>query len=254
MKLQMTSTNRTIVAMLVVAALAAAFWILLLSPKREQVAELGKQVAELKSSLALHEAEAAEAEEARRQFPAQYRRLVVLGKAVPGDDDVASLLVQLTGVAGKAGGTFRDISLSSEGGGGEAAAPAAAPGGTPASATEAAASLLPLGATIGPAGLGVMPYTISFDGSFFEIADFIKELDALVKTGRDEVTVKGRLVTIDSFSLSAEADGGFPNLQASFSVTTFLTPPGQGVGGDALPATPGASTATPAATTLGGTP
>jgi Tfp pilus assembly protein PilO len=255
MKLQMSSANRTIVAMLVVAALAAAFWILLLSPKREEASELATQIAEVQSSLALHQAEAAEAEEARRQFPADYRRLVVLGKAVPGDDDVASLLVQLNGVAGKAGGTFRDISLSSEGSGGEAAAPAAA-GGAPVSATEAAASLLPLGATIGPAGLGVMPYTISFDGSFFEIADFIEGLDSLVETGGegDEISVKGRLVTVDSFSLSADASGGFPVLQASFSVTTYLTPPGEGIGGGASPASTGLSTATPAATTLGGAP
>jgi Tfp pilus assembly protein PilO len=252
MKLQMSSTNRTIVAMLVLAALAIAFWTLLLSPKREEASELSAQASELRSSLALHQAEVVEAEEARRQFPAEYRRLVVLGKAVPGDDDVASLLVQLNGISAKAGGTFRNIGLAGEGSGEEAEAPAAS-AGAPVSATEAAASLLPLGASVGPAGLGVMPYTISFDGNFFEIADFIKGLDSLVKTSEGEVSVKGRLVTVDGFSLAADPNQGFPSLQASFAVTTYLTPPDQGIAAGGLSGL-GAATATPAAATLGGAP
>lgn len=252
---QMSSANRTIVAMLVIAALAIAFWVLLLGPKREEAGKLETQANELRSSLALHQAEVAEAEEARRQFPAEYRRLVVLGKAVPGDDDVASLLVQLDGVSGTTGGTLRDISLSEGAGGGEPAVPpTSTPGGAPASPTEAAASLLPLGASIGPAGLAAMPYTISFDGDFFEIADFIEGLDSLVKTRDGEVTVKGRLVTVDSFSLSADSAAGFPALNASFSVTTYLTPPSEGIAGGESPTAPDPSTATPAATTLGGAP
>jgi len=253
MKLQGSSANRTLVAMLVVAALAIAFWVLLLGPKREEASKLSAQADEVRASLALHQAEVAEAEEAKREFPVAYRRLVVLGKAVPGDDDVASLLVQVKGLSDRAKGRFRDIALASEGGGGEAPPPATESSGTPVSATEATASLLPLGATIGPAGLGVMPYSISFDGNFFQIADFIHGLDSLVKTKHGTVTVKGRLVTVDSFSLAADPNGGFPALQASFEVTTYLTPPGEGLsaGGDA--GALGAPSATPAATTLGGT-
>lgn len=250
MKLQTSAANRAIIAMLVLAALAAAFWVLLLSPKREELGKLDAQVVELRTTLAQHQAEVVEAEAARAEFPAEYRRLVVLGKAVPGDDDVASLLVQVNRVADEAGGTLRDVELSATESS-ESAAPPAPPGGT-ASATEVAASLMPLGAAIGPAGLGVMPYTLSFDGSFFEIADFIAGLDSLVDTGKGEVAVKGRLVTIDGFSLNALGEG-FPALEASFSVTTYLTPPSQGVTGGATPGAPGEA-AIPAATSLGGAP
>ena len=93
--------------------------------------------------------------------------------------------------------------------------------------TEAAAALLPLGATIGPAGLGVMPYKLSFSGSFFQIADFIAEIDSLVHDSGEQVDVEGRLVTLNGFSLTEEQDRGFPYLNASFSVTTYLTPPGR---------------------------
>jgi Tfp pilus assembly protein PilO len=257
MKLNAKSTNGLIVAMLAVAALAVAFWILLLSPKREEAAKLGTEIEQVQGSLAQHRQEAALALEARESFPADYQRLVVLGKAVPGDDDTASFLVQVNRIAGAAGVKFRNLELSAAAGG-EAEAPAAPPvaaaTGTPVSATEAAASLLPLGATVGPAGLAVMPYTLTFDGSFFEIADFIKGMDSLVETGEQQVSVDGRLVTIDGFQLSAASNAGFPALQATFSVTTYLTPPTQGVTAGATPEAPAPAGATPVASTTGGAP
>jgi len=250
------SSNVTIVAMVVVAALAIAFWMLAIGPKREEAAALGQEVEQVEASLAAHRAEVAEAEAAREEFPADYQKLVVLGKAVPGDDDVASLLVQMNDISARAGVYFRNIQLSAAAGGAEEApaAPAAPEAGTPVSATEAAASLMPLGAAVGPAGLAVMPYTLTFDGGFFQIADFIKGLDSLVKTDREGVLVDGRLLTIDGFSLSADQESGFPALEASFSVTTYLTPPNEGVTGGATPESPAGEIATPAATTTGGAP
>lgn len=252
MKLQLKSSNALIVAMLAVAALAVAFWMLVLSPKREEASKLGEQVQQLEGSLAQHRQEAASAAEAREEFPANYRQLVVLGKAVPGDDDTASLLVEVNHIADRAGVKFRDLELSGEGG--ESEAPPVASSATPVSATEAAASLLPLGAKVGHAGLGVMPYTLVFDGSFFEVADFIKEIDSMVRTESQDVTVDGRLVTLDGFSLAADANEGFPELDATFAVTTYLTPPSQGVTAGATAVAPAAETAAQVATTTGGAP
>jgi Tfp pilus assembly protein PilO len=253
MKLQMSSKNSAIVAVAVLAALGIAFWVLLLSPKRDEAKKLDAQAAQLKSSLAQHQAEVAEAEAAKEEFPAEYQKLVVVGKAVPGDDELASLLVQLNHIADRTGGTFSNIKLTAEGG---AAEPTAAPpaSGASASPTEVAASLLPLGATIGPAGLAVMPYDVTFDGQFFQIADFIAGLDSLVKTKAGTVRVDGRLVTIDGFALEASPEKGFPALQASFALTTYLTPPGESATGGTTPETPGAEGATPAATTIGAAP
>jgi Tfp pilus assembly protein PilO len=264
MKTGMKSSSGPIVAILAIVALAAAFWVLALSPKREEAKKLGAQVEEAKASLATHRAEAAQALEARRTFPVNYQQLVVLGTAVPGGDETASLLVQLNQIADHAGVQFSDFKLNSSGGGAAPAAPAApAPAasgggaGTPASnlvpPTEAAASLLPLGATVGPAGLAVMPYSLTFEGSFFKVADFIKGLDSLVKTKNARVAVDGRLITVNGFKL-APGPNGFPELTASFSVTTYLTPPSQGATAGATPAAPAPSTATPASTTTGGAP
>lgn len=252
MKLQLKSSNALIVAMLAIAGIAIAFWMLALSPKREEATKLGEQVEQLEASLAQHQQEAASAEEARDEFPANYRQLVVLGKAVPGDDDTASLLVEVNRIAEKAGVEFRDLELTADGG--EAEAPAVASTGTPVSATEAEASLLPLGAKVGHAGLGVMPYTLIFDGSFFEVADFIKGMDAMVRAKSGDVSVDGRLVTLDGFSLVADENLSFPQLDATFSVTTYLTPPSQGVTGGATEAAPATEVAAPVAAVTGGAP
>ncbi len=253
MKVSGKSSNLAILTMLIFAALVAAFWMLAMKPKREESAALGEEIELVESSLAQHRAEIATGEEARKQFATDYQKLVVLGKAVPGDDDTASLLVQVSGIAKRSKVKFRDIQLNASGGGEEAESVAPAPGGTPVSATEAAASLLPLGASLGPAGLGVMPYSLTFEGSFFHIADFIKGLDTLVGTESEKVVVDGRLLTIDGFSLAAHEVRGFPYLQANFAVTTYLTPPSQGITGGATPGSPGAE-ATPASTTTGATP
>jgi Tfp pilus assembly protein PilO len=255
----MSSSNRLIVSILGIAAIAIAFWILALSPKRTEAGELAGQVGELQASLVEAQAKVTEAVAAKREFPSDYRQLVVLGKAAPAGDETASLLVELNRVADRAGVKFESIQLS--GSGETAPAPAPVPAAPPASSaasgvpaaatvppTEVAASLTPLGASIGPAGLAVMPYNLAFSGDFFHVADFIKEIDSLVGTGT-QVAVDGRLVTLDGFALNAGGEDGFPQLKATFAVTTFVTPPNQGITAGATPTAPAPSIATPAAVT-----
>ncbi len=243
----------TIVSLLGIAALAVAFWMLLLSPKRDDAAKLSEQIEQAEATLAQHRTEIASAEVARKQFPVDYQKLVVLGKAVPAGDETASLLVQMNGIAKHAHVQFANFHLSPAGGSSEAAPPVSSSTGTSISPTEAAASLLPLGATIGPAGLAVMPYELTFDGDFFQIANFIEGLDAMVKTQNEKVMVNGRLITIGGFNL-LEGESGFPSLIATFTVTTYVTPPGEGVTAGASPSSPLEASATPASTTTGGAP
>jgi len=113
-----------------------------------------------------------------------------------------------------------------------------------------------------------MPYTLKFTGDFFRIANFIHGVDALVKTSNSHVAVNGRLVTINGFSLGPQTGKSFPNLEVTFAVTTYLTPPGQGTTAGATPSAPSSATAipsstpatsspstsTPASTTTGGSP
>lgn len=251
MKLDLKSSKAVIVGAVLVVVAGIAFWMLAVSPKKDEAAKLDREAASLETSLALHQGEVTQGEAARERFADDYQKLVVLGQAVPGDDDTASLLVQVSRIAEKTDVYFREIKLSSEGGGEEAPAPAPTEGASP---TEATASLLPLGSSVGPAGLAVMPYTLTFEGNFFTIADFIARLDSLVKTENEDVLVDGRLITVDGFSLAPDPEKGFPALEGSFAVTTYLTPPGEGLTGGATPTSPETTVATPAAATIEGTP
>jgi Tfp pilus assembly protein PilO len=260
----MKGEKRLLAVVLAVVVLAGAFWMQLLSPKREEASKLGKQVETLEVSLSQHEAEVANALAAKKEFPVNYSQLVVLGKAAPADSETASLLVQVQHLSEKAGVRFEEISLDSEGE--EAAAPAAvtetegaestAGTGELVSPTEVAASASPLGAAVGPAGLSAMPYTLTFSGDFFQVAGFIQGLDDLVKTTNSDVSVDGRLITVNSFSLTPSPTE-FPKLQVTFSVTTYLTPPEQGLTAGVAPSGPAPgslATATQTSTTIGGTP
>jgi Tfp pilus assembly protein PilO len=224
------SSTRTIVAILVVVAAAVAFWILLISPKMKEKDDLGSQAEELRTALSQTQSEVAAAEEAKRRFPKNYRQLVLLGKAVPVGDDTPSLIVQMNTIAEKSHNGFDSIQFATQAGAAEPAAASSSGESVPATPTEASAALLPLGASVGSAGLGVMPYELLFTGSFFHVADFIKGIDSMVESKGSTVSVDGRLLTINGFSL-AESHSGFPNLEAHFSVTAYVAPPGQGLTG-----------------------
>ncbi|HEY7256437.1 MAG TPA: hypothetical protein VH476_07105 [Solirubrobacterales bacterium] len=254
MKLEMTPQNRAILAAVLVAVAAVAFWMMVLSPKREEASKLGTEVESLQASLSQHESEVRAGEEAKEGFSGDYRQLVVLGKATPGDDETASLLVQVNHVAEKSKVRFSNLQLEGSGAQSEAEAASSSAGAETATPTEAAASLMPLGAEIGPAGLAVMPYTFTFNGTFFQLSDFIHGLDQLVKTNKEAVTVDGRLVTINGFTLKPDTVKKLPVLEGEFSVSTFLTPPGEGLAAaGAEPEATGTTTeAAPASTTIGG--
>jgi len=268
----MRTTDRTIV-LIVIPLIAAvlAFWFLLLSPKREHASELDAQVTKLESSVAEQQQAADEGLAAREHFRGDYHRLVLMGKAVPTDDDTASLLVEVNRLAQASGVDFRAIEHSDDALAPAAApaAPAPAPGeptttepapeqgdsaATPASTTsatptEAAAALLPIGATVGSAGLPVLPYTVTFRGTFFEVADFMASIDRLVKTGRAAIASDGRLVTIDGFSLTGDQEKKFPMLQAKLLIKTYITPEAQGLTAGATPAGPAPAVSPPPSTT-----
>jgi Tfp pilus assembly protein PilO len=253
-------SDRMIVIALGLIGLLAAFWFLGVAPKREKLSELDQEISALEASVAEQEQVALAAEQAKADYERDYQRLVVLGKAIPGDDDSASLIDQTQSLADRAKVDFRTIVLAAAPAE-TAPAPAAqttaesAPSGTPTSgetgaapaggeapaagetataapaavpATETAAAALPIGATVGSAGLPVLPYDLSFGGGFFEIADFMSELDGMVSTDSKGIGVDGRLITVDGFTLLGDQEKGFPHLNANLRVTTYVAPADQG--------------------------
>ncbi len=252
----MSGSTRLMVAAVATFALVAGFWFLILSPQRQKAETLSAQVDQLRTEVDQKRQEAAAGAESRASYREDYGQLVTLGKAVPGGDDTASLLAQLNGISDSSGVSFNSVELSAAVAETAPTTAPTAPGAPTATApvpeadpaaTATAAAQLPIGATVGAAGLGVLPYKLGFTGSFFHVADFIAGLDRMVSTADGKVTVDGRLVTINGFSLVTAKKGGFPNLDANFLVTTYLTPPSEGVTAGATPTTPAAVDAAPTA-------
>lgn len=267
----MRSADRSILIALAIVGLIACFWFLVLSPKRERAAELETQVETLQGEVAQQEQLAADAELAQASYEQNYERLVVLGKAAPEDGDMPSLLTQLSSLSKRSGVDFGALTVSEapevpapatsesttdqnqpeEGAAAPASATATPAATAPAPPTEANAALLPLGATVGPAGLGVLPYSLQFQGDFFKVADLLKGLDGLVATGK-RTKVAGRLLTVNGFSM---APGEGDQLAVDLEVMSYVLPASQGLTAGATPAAPPASvppttpTPTPTATT-----
>jgi Tfp pilus assembly protein PilO len=108
----MRASERTIVFGVVLAALAIGFYVLVLGPQRDKASELSKQVGDLHASISQEQQVADFADQARREFPRYYGRLVVLGKAVPEQADTASMLVQLNSISDRSQVAFQGITLS----------------------------------------------------------------------------------------------------------------------------------------------
>jgi Tfp pilus assembly protein PilO len=242
----MGGTDRAVLIAVPMVAALIGFWFLVLAPKYDEASELQTQIDSLQSSIDGSEAQIAAAEQARDDFSSNYAQLVKLGRAVPETSDQATFVYEISEIGRVNDLVFQNFEVLADGSGGGTASPAptapsnGAEGGqaTPAVATEAAAAALPIGATVGPAGLPVMPYEVTFRGNFFDIADFMADLDGTVRTGDRTPKVQGRLMTVDSFVLTGNPAKGFPSVQADLALTTYIIPPEQGIAAGATPAGP----------------
>jgi hypothetical protein len=149
----MTRRDAYTLGAVAVLGLIGVFWFMLLSPKRSELSKLNSKASESQAALTSARGEAQEFAKARQNFPTDYTTITRLGKAVPADPDIPSLIVQLDRAAHKAGMDFRK--LTSESGNGDAGS--ATPANTPpptASADSSAGATGASGATSGSGATG----------------------------------------------------------------------------------------------------
>ncbi|MEA2143962.1 MAG: hypothetical protein QOI64_2392 [Solirubrobacteraceae bacterium] len=250
----MTSRVRIAVAVVVVAAAALAGWKTLVAPKRAQTGTVAGQVVQAQERVIAANAAIANGEQARADLRRDSAVLAGLAKAVPPDDEVGPLFRQLDAIARANKIDFRSAKLVS---GAAAAAPAVTPpaegategkddaaggGAAPAASdgnTPVAAAVIqpPPGAVVGEAGLLTVPFSFTFDGGYRAMQRFLAAVHALAKSERGKIKVRGRLITIDGFSLGAGRDG-FPKVMAVVSATAYLLPAGAATAASADTAAP----------------
>jgi len=271
-----TARDRYVIAVVAVVGLLGVFWFMGLSPRRAEIAKLDDDIAAAQSSVQTAEQEKAQFAQAQTEFPTLYASVGRLGKAVPADEDVPSLLVQLNHAAGKSGVDFRSIELKIDKNQTAGAAPAAATasasaagsegsaaGGQPAaggeSATASAASTAapaapatagsapsptepgaaagaPAAAASATATLQPLPFEYKFRGNFFKLEKVLAAISDLVETRNRDVAISGRLISVDGFTLKAG--------KVTVLATSYLLPAGQSLLGGATEGGPAGIDAT----------
>ena len=245
----MSAQGRIAVAVLAIVAVLGGCWITLIAPKRAETAAAEAQIAQAETRRAAAVATLADAERVRAQARKDDAVVARLSKAVPTDDDVGALIRQLDAIARANKIDFRAMKLVSSAPAAAApAAPPAAPAGKeaeagkpegekaagekPAEGAQAAPTGTPVaatvaqpppGAAVGPAGLLVVPFSFTFDGGYLAMQRFLGAIDELAENKNGHIKVRGRLITVDGFSLAAGRKG-FPKVKALVSATAYLAP------------------------------
>ena len=70
-------------------------------------------------------------------------------------------------------------------------------------------------------GYQVVPVTVTFNGNFFNLSDFLYRLRTLVDVHNAQLDATGRLFSVDTIAFT-EGPGGFPSIQASLVIDAFI--------------------------------
>lgn len=211
----MDASVRLLLGIAATGALVVALWLLAVSPKREQASSLGDQVAQAQRTRDDALASAAVADQARAGYPRAYATVARLGKAVPPNADVPSLVYQLSAAAHRAKVDFRAVDVLDS-------VPSAAAAGA------------------GGGGITPTPFSFTFQGSYFGLQKLLAEVDRYSRVKGTQVLVDGRLLTIDGVSITP-APHGLPRVQGLVTARAYVASVP-----DALPGATPAATVTPA--------
>ncbi len=179
----MTTRDRLVLAVVAALAVLGAFWVLLVSPERKTASKLSSEVSTASAQLATVQGEASNALVAQQRYSAAYTSVVNLGKAVPPNEEVPSLIYQLAQASNQKNVEFSSITSGASG----ASTPSSSSAATP---------------TTAPAGFTQMPFTFVFTGGFSDLYHLFLQLNkATVRTTSGGLRVSGRLLTLQGVKL-----------------------------------------------------
>ena len=214
MKKQLPLTPVVALAVLIVAVVA---FFVVVKPKMDAASHLDAEIAEL-------EAKVAAASRPKQKVDGQkveidVADLFLLAKAMPDDDDMPGIILELNTIAGASGIRFVSIQPQPQAAG---------------------------------VGYRTLPITLTFEGNYFDLTDFVYRLRSLVRVDDGELRASGRLYTLDQIDLH-ESQEGFPSIEAVLLVSAYSF----GAGAASTPpaaATTSTTTTTGATTATSGTP
>ncbi len=202
------------VALVLVAALA---WFLVVGPKQGRGGELDAEIAD-------YEAKIMVAQQPKPEGPTLVQIEVAdvfrLAKAMPDNEDMANVLLELNSVATSAGIEFVSIQP-----------------GPPANRS----------------GYYAVPVTLTLEGNYYDLTDFLFRLRNLVTVTDGVLEANGRLYTLDTIEIHESSDG-FPQIEAVLVISAYAygAPEGEVAAAPAEaapPPPPSGGTTVPATTT-----
>ena len=194
-----------------VLVVGLAGWFLLVRPQGAKVKDLKRQATDIEQKIQAYHQQVAAARSAPKIEIADVYRLA---KAMPTKTDMPDLLLELSQLARDTGIRFDSISPQPT-------------------------------ALIG--SYTVLPISVTFNGNFYNLADFLYRLRSLVSVHGGRLDATGRLFSVDTLTFN-ESPLNFPQIQASLIIDAFVY--GTGVPSPApTPTTETTSTSTTTTTT-----
>ena len=188
-----------------VLVVGLAGWFLLVHPQGGKYNDLKRQTLDVQQKIDAYHRQVAAARSAPKIEVADVYRLA---KAMPDRTDMPDLVLELSQLARDTGIRFDSISPQ---------------------------PIAPLGS------YQVLPIAVTFNGNFYNLADFLYRLRSLVTVQAGRLDATGRLFAVDTLTFN-ESPLKFPQIQASLVIDAFV----YGAGPPAPAVTP---TTTPATTT-----
>jgi Tfp pilus assembly protein PilO len=173
--------------------LAAVGYFLLIKPKQAEASKISDEIASLETQI---EVTRAAQRQPQQDDPSAIKiaDLFKVTQAMPDDDDMPGIILELNDVATASGVEF--------------------------------VSIAPQGGSV-RSGYSALPINLTFEGNYFDLTDFLFRLRNLVRVRDGELGADGRLFTLETLTME-EGPLGFPEITASLTVTAFVystTPP-----------------------------
>src|SRR5262249_8667202 len=140
-----TARDRTILLVLAAVLALGGFWFFAIKPKRAESQSLTAQLGQQQTRLQSAQSVVASGRAPKAAYHHNATVVAELGKAIPADEDVASLVYQLQSGSRNAKVTFDSIE--------RAASTTSTPGATPTPTAGTSSAALPPGTSVGTAGL-----------------------------------------------------------------------------------------------------
>jgi type IV pilus assembly protein PilO len=213
-KLSQNALIGVIVAGVLVFGLAV--WFLMVHPQSAKVSSLKREAQDVQEKIDAYHQQVTAARSAPKIEVADVYRLA---KAMPTKTDMPDLVLELSQLARDTGISFDSISPQ----------PVAAVG-----------------------SYSVLPISVTFNGNFYNLADFLYRLRSLVTVHAGRLDATGRLFSVDTLAFN-ESEKKFPQIQATLVIDAFVY---AAAAPAPVPAAtpPAASSTTTETTTTGETP